>query len=205
MSPVYKFSNVGGFKSKTTYVSMLAGNPFTPVITDIGSMFPLGFVNLSQDQNTIQFTNIPQTYTHLHLRWNVRTTAAVVESWQSMRFNSNTSGYHNHLLFGNGTTATSTYESLSDRINFGTTPGNSALSNTFGIGIIEILDYKNTNKNKVTRHFDGYDNNGAGVIGHRTGLWINTSAITSISFGPQNFSGSINYAAGSTFALYGVL
>jgi hypothetical protein len=200
---VYKLSAPGTFKnSRTLYKSFLTGNP--AVILDNGSYFPLGEFTLASAQATINFTNIPQTYKHLQIRAIARTTSTNSESWQSMRFNGNTTGYNNHQLVGNGSSASSVYENLANRINFGTTAGNPATANTYGSIIVDILDYTNTNKNKVVRFLEGYDTNGSGTVILRSGLWQNTSAITSILMGPENFANG-NYAANSQFALYGVL
>jgi len=91
VSPVYKFSNVGGFLTKNLYTSALAGN--TAVVNDKGSMYPLGVFTLASAQATIEFTNIPQTYTHLEIRGLSKNTAG--------------SGYI--LVEYNGDTSTSKY------------------------------------------------------------------------------------------------
>jgi hypothetical protein len=74
----------------------------------------------------------------------------------------------------------------------------SSTSNTYGVFIIDILDYANTNKYKTVRTLGGYDANGSGVVSLRSNSWRNTSAITSVKF----------YTGGTTsdsrFALYGI-
>jgi hypothetical protein len=158
--------------------------------------------------STISFSSIPTTtYQHLQLRWMTRTSAAGSESWQSMVFassyNSGATGYDDHILYGNGSSATATNELLGNRINFGTTAGNGASANVFGVGVIDILDAFNTSKYKTVRFLDGYDNNGSGLVALRSGLWQSTNAITDITFGPENFGGT-TYKQYSTFALFGV-
>jgi hypothetical protein len=69
-----------------------------------------------------------------------------------------------------------------------------------GVAVIDILDYTNVNKNKVMRSLCGTDNNGSGYVLLRSGLWMNTSAITSVTIFPN--SGAIT--ANGTFALYGI-
>ena len=79
----------------------------------------------------------------------------------------------------------------------------SAASNTSGIfsgGVIDILDYANTNKYKTSRGLSGYDANGSGLLYLASGLWMNTAAITSIEI--TDALG--NFATNSTFALYGI-
>lgn len=158
----------------------------------------------SGGSNTIEFTSIPSTYKHLQLRMMTRTTGASMPSYQSLRFNTITTGYNNHTLEGNGSSASAGYENLVDRINFGQTVASTGTANSFGVCIIDILDYQNTNKYKTLRDLEGWDNNGSGAVIFRSGLWQNTAAISSIKVGPENFSGSVNYSQYSSFALYGI-
>ncbi len=76
-----------------------------------------------------------------------------------------------------------------------------ATANIFGAGIIDILDYKNTNKSTTTRSLTGIDRNGSGNTRIDSGNWRNNNAITSI----QLINGSsTNFVANSSFILYGI-
>ena len=117
-----------------------------------------------------------------------------------MQFNSDTgSNYSQHELYGDGSSAyTSNAVSTTAIATYyltGTTP-NAA---DFSAGVIDILDYANTNKYKTARLLSGVDNNGAGIIDFSSGLWMNTAAINTITL----FVGS-NFVNGTQFALYGV-
>jgi hypothetical protein len=82
-------------------------------------------------------------------------------------------------------------------------PAATAASNVFGAVIIDILDYKDTNKYKTVRGNSGFDTNNAStgaVVRLNSGLWLNTSAITSI----KGIMNSGNIAQHSQFALYGI-
>jgi hypothetical protein len=61
----------------------------------------------------IDFTSIPQTYTHLELRWSYRMTGYSAEASQAyIYFNGVRNGlYSLHSLRGNGSTATSSANS----------------------------------------------------------------------------------------------
>ena len=61
--------------------------------------------------------------------------------------------------------------------------------------------YKRQSKYKTQRTLGGYDNNGAGVVGLSSGVWMNTNAVTSITFVP---GGGTNFVQYSSFALYGI-
>jgi hypothetical protein len=67
------------------------------------------------------------------------------------------------------------------------------------VSIIDILDYKNTNKYKVVLTFAGLDNNGSGESGLYSGMWMNTNAITSIKL-----FDNVNYGEYTKAALYGI-
>lgn len=176
----------------------------TPASTNSYESIATVTVPFGTTASTIDFTNIPQTYKHLQLRGINRTNASTNTSWQSIRFNGSTASYNNHVLIGDGSSATAGYENLGDRINFGQTVGNTATSGIFGAEIMDILDYTSTNKTKTIRALEGYDLNGAGAVALRSGLWYATpTAITSISVGPQNFGG-VAYLPYTTYALYGI-
>jgi hypothetical protein len=68
--------------------------------------------------------------------------------------------------------------------------------------IIDIHDYASTTKNKTVRSFFGHDRNGAGSVYLYSGLWMNTGAITSLSLGQANFSGTFD--TGTVASLYGI-
>lgn len=154
--------------------------------------------------SAIEFDQIPQTYQHLQLRAvaRVNTGSDTGITNFSTRFNDiSTSSYSWHQLYGNGSSALanagwSNQTGIESAIR-GT--GASALSNAFGVNILDILDYSNTSKNKVTRSVNGGDLNGSGIILLTSGLFMSTSAINKISM--THASGVGQY---STFSLYGV-
>jgi hypothetical protein len=198
---VYKFSNVSGFKNYQQYNDFLAGNP--AVIQDNGAYFPLGEFTLASAQSSITFSNIPQTYTHLQVRVLSRYTAGGnVEGGAYFRFNSDTAGnYSEHLLLGTGSAASAQGTANTTEIWGPDTPGAGVTASVFGVSVLDILDYRNTNKYKTTRQLTGYDANGSGLVALSSGSWRSTSAITSITFRATYTSFAIN----SHFALYGVL
>jgi hypothetical protein len=147
--------------------------------------------------SNIEFTNIPQTYTHLQIRGILRNTTAIANN--RIQFNSDTgANYSWHELYGDGASAGSGASSGASYMYAGNHP---TTSSTFAVYVIDILDYRDTNKFKTVRTLSGYDLNGSGVVGLRSGNWRSTSAITSIKLYP----GSDSFAQYSSFALYGVL
>ena len=149
----------------------------------------------SGGSSSIVFSSIPSTYTHLQIRTSSRISG---QSYGLLRFNSDsTSVYNTHFLFGDGASAQVAESRPSTNI-FAIYVG-SATSN-YGAGIVDILDYTNTNKFTTTRSLTGTDENGSGVVLLLSGLWRNTAAITNIEILPQ----ASTFAQYSSFALYGI-
>ena len=156
--------------------------------------------------SSISFTSIPSTYTHLQIRWLGRGTATMATGETiSIRFNSDsTSGnYKSHYLEGNGSAASAGALSTNNYAVSYNMSGSNSTTGVFGAGIIDILDYTSTSKNKTLRNLGGYDNNGSGYIDFNSSLWLKTpEAINRIDL-TVNFAVD-NFAQYSSFALYGI-
>jgi hypothetical protein len=177
--------------------SQISGHLFAPS----GAYDSIATASGTGSSGTITFSSIPSTYTHLQIR------AIARESYPSsqfnMRFNSDTgANYSWHTIYGTG--ATVGVDSFASSTAIGTY-GLAFSSLTAGIlspHIIDILDYANTNKYKTTRTLGGFDANGSGEQGLFSGLWMNTSAITSIDLITTGVSAY--WTTDTRFALYGI-
>jgi hypothetical protein len=206
MGYILKASNAGGISTVTRYVDMLAGNAGTPVITDFGAMFPIAMVNLSSATPAITFNSIPQTYKHLQLRYSARAgRSADAAGFLWLNINGSVSTRF-HALYGTGSVADAYDPGVSNPSNnYGyqlQAPGSSADSRIFGGGVVDILDYASTTKNKTVRTLTGVDTNGAGLISLGSMLFASTNAVTSISIGSID---GFNTPAGARVSLYGIL
>jgi hypothetical protein len=156
-------------------------------------------VTVGNQNSTYTFSSIPQTFTHLQMRVFARSTNGSTSDYFGVPYNgdNNNSNYYQHALNGNGSTATSTGQSTVGSIDIA---GGTSTANVFCSAIFDILDYTNTNKNKVRRIISGADFNGSGNTVLVSGLYLGSlNAITSISV----FT-STNFAIGSRFDLYGI-
>jgi hypothetical protein len=170
--------------------------------TAVGSMEAISGITLTSTQSSITFSNIPQTYTHLQIRYLAQSTnSAVAEDNLGFRFNYDaTANYTRHYLHGSNTTASAGANTGVTQVYATCAQTSSTYPNIFGSGILDILDYTNTNKYKTTRAISGVDFNAVGgAIQFTSGLWINTAAITTINI--RALSG--NLATYSSFSLYG--
>jgi len=176
-----------------------ASQNYSRVAPDTGAMFPLGMVSVgSAGAADVTFSSIPSTYTHLQVRF---MNFGQSSTAQYFRLNGDTgSNYARHLLVGSGSAAAA-YAGSSQTSLW---PISGINTSSFpAVGIIDILDYKNTNKYKTTRTLGGIDNNGGSGnngVEFSSGLWMNTNAVTSITFFPL----SGNFTQYSQFALYGI-
>lgn len=157
---------------------------------------------LGSSTSTITFSSIPATYTHLQLRWLARSDRAAAQDFVDIRLNSDTgANYAAHLLYGDGATATSTAYVSNTNVGVIFMPGSTATASVFGVGVMDILDYTNTNKYTTTRILGGADINGSGRIVLGSGVWMNTAAVTTLTIITDNASTFSQY---SKFALYGI-
>lgn len=139
------------------------------------------------------FSSIPSTYKHLQLRWFSRSSGGAYNP--IFRFNGDSgNNYSWHYIDGNGASATSGGGGTQNSI---LVAGIAGTASTFAVGVMDILDYTNTNKFKTVRILQGADYNGSGAVDVWSGAWQSSSAITSIYCG--FFS-----AQYSQYALYGI-
>ena len=191
MSP----SNIG------IYASQISGHLFAPS----GAYDSIATVTVgSGGAADITFSSIPATYTHLQIRILAKTALTLSnQDGINVQYNGATgSSYNYHYVGGNGSvtysggnaSATTFMQSIS-------IAGTLSNANVFGAGVIDILDYANTNKYKVQRALGGADNNGSGIVEMWSGLYTATTAISSIKLYSFNSSNFVQY---SSFALYGI-
>jgi hypothetical protein len=162
----------------------------------------------SGGSSTITFSSIPSGFEHLQIRSILRNASGSAGSLDLfMNFNSDTgTNYRAYKQFGgDGSSAfgaaSGTSTAATDKIAnaYFLNDGNTA--SVYSVWVCDILDYRNTNKYKVTRSFNGQDLNGSGSIRFFSGLWKSTSAITSITL---TVEGSNNFKQYTQFALYGI-
>lgn len=148
---------------------------------------------LGSATGTVTFSSITGTYTDLIL---ICVGTGASNTGIGLQFNGDTAAnYSATFLEGNGTAATSERQTSTNNIRIAW----NALWDTASPGnvIVNIQDYSNTTTNKAVI---ARSNKSDRVVGTTAGLWRNTAAITSLSV----IGTSANFAAGSTFKLYGI-
>jgi hypothetical protein len=133
---------------------------------------------------TVTFSAIPSTYKSLQIRMFVRTSRTNALDYLIVRFNSDSgNNYWTHELIADASTVYSTNSSsATNSLSFLRTGSDNVGANIFSNGVADIVDYADTNKYKSVKNMQVCDiGGGAGRIYFSSGIWNNTSAITSIS------------------------
>lgn len=157
---------------------------------------------------SINFTNIPQTYTHLQLRSFERSnnpaTYDVLYIYNLDSTNASGNMAFNFLYGVSAGPGTNGYTAQFSG-QFAFVPGANSKANVFGSSILEINNYKDTNKLKPIKSMWGWDDNnvstGAPYVGAASGISMSlgTNAVTGLSVLVNN-----SFSIGSTFCLYGI-
>ena len=180
-----------------------SGNLTAPGDADPGAMIPIATVTLSTQTTYIDFTSIPQNYTHLQLRGvgNGVYSATDYDDF-SFQFNGDTgSNYSWTRMRGNSTAVGTGLTTGTTRCVANYMCLTTSASSFFGSTIIDILDYSNASKFKTAYSIGGIDFNATGSgVGSTSSLWANTNPITSIRF----YGANGDFRANTTLALYGI-
>jgi hypothetical protein len=164
---------------------MTAGSTYTPIATNTTS---------GTSTSTITFSSISGTYTDLVLVISAK--AATVGMDLGIQLNGDTTTtYSSTFLTGNGTSAGSYKDTNANKLTLEYNA--SVRTGEYSVHIVNFQNYSNTTTYKTVINRANSTTGTDGVVG----LWRNTSAINSMSI--ATYGGS-NYAAGSTFTLYGI-
>lgn len=192
---------IRSLKTGTFSRSGLVGNP----VIMPGSYESIASATVGSS-GVVEFTNIPNTYSHLQIRGINRNSSGATDVsdllMQVGSANSPDTGtnYSRHEISGNGSTVSANGTANTSYTFITPSPRNGNASGIFGAFVVDILDYANTNKYKTFRVLSGADMNGTGYNYFTSGNWRNTSAINYLKF----YISSVNFITGTEFALYGV-
>lgn len=163
---------------------------------------------LTSTQSSVTFNSIPQTYKHLQIRSYTQNVFNTLPGWDwtfaSYNGDTNYTKYRTHILYGNGSSAgAATLQSSTYTGGIVLSTSRTYWGSAFSPSVVDILDYSDTNKMTTTRSLCGLDvnsNNTYGEVDLVSSVWLDTSAVTSITLYPTTAS----LGAGSKIALYGI-
>jgi hypothetical protein len=156
---------------------------------------PLANITLGSAASSITFGSIPATYRDL-ICVVVATGSTTLQGRIRLNGDSGSSSYAYQRISGTGSAASANIDNAESfahisSIAQATTTGALQMN-------INIMDYSATNKHKTILSRADQAANGTDAHSNR---WKNTAAVTSV----QILTSTGNWAAGSTFALYGIV
>lgn len=160
----------------------------------MANMIPISTITVgSGGISTIDFSNIPQSYTDLEIRLSGRATSPYID----ITFNNNTGSHSSRYFYGNGS---STGGGSQARF-LGIESSTSNTASTFGSMSIYIPNYTSSNYKSFSAESVQETNATAAEMHYVAGTWSNTSNITSIQIYPES-SGTFSQYSSAT--LYGI-
>lgn len=158
-------------------------------------------IPLPSSQSAIDFTDIPNTYTHLLIKLSLDGLGYNATTG-SMTFNGGASSFYYRTILKDGNTAIASQETGNAVANIPLIMGGgtNTTANCFGPSQIFIANYTSSN-NKITHiEFGTEANTNDKWVGWTTGWWTGTSVINQVTI-----TGNANWIADSTAVLYGIL
>lgn len=191
-------TNASGVWSGVQSAASSSVTPTTTAFESIASATGTG------SSGTITFSSIPSTYVALQIRFIGRTTSASTSQQNLfLRFNGvSSASYTRHNLQGDGSAVSAAGAASQTEITAGQVINDGEAANVMSVSIINIHNYASTTQNKTVRTFDGTDKNtSGGLVWLRSGLFIDTTAISSLSL--ITASGNA-FTTSTQVALYGI-
>jgi len=191
-SHIYRMSSAGGMTSDTRYPNMLTN------YGDFGAMQRIAYIVADGTTGEYIFSNITQKYQDLMVVVNVKGVSNA--GYGYLYLNGYGSNQSYTALTGNGTSAISTRSSNGSVMQW--IPNTDQLSSTIPYSAtFHILNYAETTTKKTVLARSAYDKNGSGGTQLMVGTYNVAGPITLIDFATFQ---AANFAAGSTFTLYGI-
>lgn len=153
---------------------------------------------------SVTFNNIPQTFTDLVVKVSCRSTGSNLDGIYFVPNPGGATSFSTTAIYGSGSLGTGSYRSSNQSAGaFGTENGSGSTANTFTNIEAYIPNYTGGSFKSWISDSVAEDNSAGGQATIRlfASLFRSTAAITSLQV--SNDSGS-NFAAGSTFTLYGI-
>jgi hypothetical protein len=157
-------------------------------------------VTAAGGQTAIEFTNIPQTYTDLLVKFSLRSARA--GTWRDgmkISFNGSTSNFSYRMLEVTGGGTPGSYSASDGMV--GNIPAATATASTFGSFELYVPNYTSSTNKSYSGDSTQPNNDGTNqTLNMVAGLWSNTAAITSLKITADNG----NLVQYSTATLYGI-
>ncbi len=181
-----------------TIASTISGNLAFPSMEYIAT-YEVPSTTVSQ----ITFSNISQNYTHLHIRGVARNSHPVYNDG-SLYWQHNGVGqgqYHNYYILPTGSPSLSSGGAGGAGTPFGVVPTATVTAGYYAQWILDMFDYKNTNKNKTVQFRSAYAGGSVNAFAMGSASYANnTNATTQITL----YSLTSDFNQYTKFTIYGI-
>lgn len=160
------------------------------------SMTALASITLQEASASVSFSGIPQNYRDLIIVVSSKVVAS--ESTIGTRFNGDTGSNYSRVRAGGDGSNISSVSATGTTIISGLLTTARMTTQEGFTAIINVFDYSSTDKFKSVLSRSGNGNNGVEFL---AATWQNNLTINSVTI--HTISGGSEFAAGSTFNLYG--
>ena len=166
---------------------------------------------MEADAASVAFTGIPQTYKHLQLRISSRDTSAADTVEVAIRLGSlapevldTGASYYSVEMRGYASTENGSLNGAQSYIKCSFSAASNIDAAGYGSGMVNILDYTNTDKMHTVLITGGQSINVTGYPWLSTvgGLWNGEGAIDKITIGGASFTGTL--VRGTVISIYGL-
>lgn len=187
-------------------LSLSSGTIFATGTSGGGDMVLIASTTLGVDTASIDFTSIPGTYKHLHIRGYAKNSSAGIGNFLQVKINNDSGANYDSFgayFYFSGAYGTSQYIASATCIVAGAN-GSGGRANAFSAFIIDIPAYANTTgeKDYVSSCFlTGNSASGDPRVFYTGGHWRSTSAINRLTFSDV---GGGNLKVGTMISLYGM-
>jgi hypothetical protein len=180
MPYIYKLTNAGGVSTVTRYTDMLVEN----TTYEPSSYYSIATASGNGSASAVLFTNIPQQYKNLQIRYQARTIRAFVgEGWYVRLNGDSSSNYYGHYTYGTESAGGVQFgtNGAGTTMDLAAIPGSSATASVPGVGIVDITGYSSNSQFKTGRTIGGFNNNGGTSYTYFSMYtWRNTAPVTQV-------------------------
>jgi len=176
--------------------SQAAGGGATPTFDLLATE-----IMTNNSTSTIEFSSIPTDYKHLHIRARVRFANSANVNDLAFRINNDTGiVYTEHYARGAGGSISGNSSSETTRGILGSTSAANQDSGIFGSFVIDIANYRGSNK-KTVKSWNGVTSSSFMRLTQHDTVFDRTSAVSSLQF----FAGdSGNFDTNTRISIYGL-
>lgn len=165
-----------------------------------GGYEALSTIKLTSNTSTVSFDGIPGGFRSIQVKFIAQNNRnSTWNGFLQLRINGNyTTKYH--TLTGNGTSVDALSGTPSNTTGYSLL-ASGTVSNTYGVGIVDIANYDSEKQYKTINVFSGNDCNGSGAVGYASQIYTSINPIHTITFEALD---GYSITTNSQFALYGV-